>query len=31
MGNAVRTDYPKKLHHQPANEAGIEIRAKSDA
>jgi hypothetical protein len=30
MGNAERTDYPKKRHHQPANATGIEIRAKSD-
>jgi len=30
MGNAARTDCPKKRHHQPANAAGIEIRAKSD-
>jgi hypothetical protein len=31
MGNAERTYYPKKRHHQPANAAGIEIRGKSDA
>jgi hypothetical protein len=31
MGNAVRTDCPKKRHRQPANAAGIEIQAKSDA
>jgi hypothetical protein len=31
MGNAARTDCPKKRHRQPANAAGIEIQAKSDA
>ena len=31
MGNAARTDCPKKRHHRLANATGIEIRAKSDA